>query len=52
MGVDVKLNLGGRRIKADNIEISLDPNIIRIVKLLARQAAEEDFKKAIEKHKN
>ncbi|MEO1243709.1 MAG: hypothetical protein AAFX54_17505 [Pseudomonadota bacterium] len=52
MGIEINLNLGGRRIKADNFELSLEPNVIRIVKALARQAAEDSFDEAIREHQH
>lgn len=52
MGVKLNLALGSKGVKAHNFDISLDPNIIRIVKILARQAAEEDFQKAIDDNKH
>ena len=52
MGIEVNLHLGGRRIKADTFDVSLDPNIIRLVKALARQAAEDDFDEAIKNNQH
>ncbi|MEL6362744.1 MAG: hypothetical protein AAFR21_16845 [Pseudomonadota bacterium] len=52
MGIEVNLHLGGRRVKADTFDISLDPNIIRLVKALARQAAEDDFNEAIKNNQH
>ncbi|MEM8986103.1 MAG: hypothetical protein AAGC95_05205 [Pseudomonadota bacterium] len=52
MRIDINLNFSERCIKAENFDISLDPDIIRIVKLLARRAAEEDFKEAIRNSQN
>lgn len=37
------LNVHGVKIKTGQAKLVLDPNLVRIVKLLARQAAEKDF---------
>ena len=48
----MNLHIGSYPTKVDNFDISLDENIIRIVKLLARQAAEKDFKEALKNNPN
>lgn len=46
MKTELNFCTGDQDIKADSFKVSLEPNIIRMVKLLARKSAEEDFKEA------
>lgn len=46
MGKKVNFDIGDTPLKVDNFDLSLNPDIVRIVKALARIAAEEDFAEA------
>lgn len=48
MGKEPNFDLGGKPLKIDS-GLVLDPNIVRLVKALARRAARQDFEANIEK---
>jgi hypothetical protein len=48
VGMEVNFHLGERPLKLED-GLALDPRLVRIVKALARHAAEADFKASIEK---
>jgi hypothetical protein len=48
----VNFDIGDRPLKVDNFDLSLNPDLVRIVKALARVAAEEDFADAVKRNRH
>ncbi len=46
--IEVNFHLGENPVRVDN-PLTLDPNLVRLVKALARRAARQDFEASIEK---